>query len=184
MNHPQVLGPRICATCGRPFCENCVVEFMGRDACLWCRDMQLYRIQTRGQTNPKDVVLWARIFDGVMLLFSVGMSVFLVLYMGFISWMMGRQPSANQVEEMPREFLGGMLAISVLGILFSLAAYLPPLLKLGPGRPWLWTWQLMAIILSVVGSCLGITSIGFITIVPAIVMLVFWLKPEVRDYCS
>ena len=178
-NHAGVPTDRTCDACGRPFCESCLTELRGRTVCGWCRDLQLARFQTSHGVNPATVVLCARIFDGVMLLAGVGMSV---LFGGLFSIPLFSGSSTTSGSAAGE--LGVMLGIVGVAAVLSLVLFLPPLLMLGPGRPWLWVWQMVAAVLAMVGSCLLISSFGMIFIPAAIALLVFWVRPEVRAYCE
>jgi hypothetical protein len=60
--------------------------------------------------------------------------------------------------------------------------FLPPAVGLGRGRPVFWAWQLVALLGAVCG--LGFEGgSGLLAIAPALVVLVYWIKPEVRRYC-
>ena len=68
---------------------------------------------------------------------------------------------------MPTEFLGGLYI--ALGIIFMI----PPLVAFFlPKRPWAWVYHLVMI-------CLGMTGC---TIVASIPLIIFWIKPEVKQY--
>jgi hypothetical protein len=66
----------------------------------------------------------------------------------------------------------------------GLALFVPPAIGLGRGRPWAWTWQLVALILSIPGSCVSLSGCGLLSLVPAVLLLYFWLQPEVKGYCQ
>jgi hypothetical protein len=46
-NHPDVETAEACASCGRPFCAACLVDFMGRRTCGACRDQHLAQMHPR-----------------------------------------------------------------------------------------------------------------------------------------
>lgn len=184
-NHAGLPTSRTCADCGRPFCESCLTEMSGQPLCGWCRDQRLRRIQQRSTVNPATVVLMARIFNGVALLLGLGISV---LYGAMFAL-----PAFSPIPNGPAGTGGNSGAQSVSMVFVSIAAivavislliYLPPLFGLGPRRGWLWTWQMVILVISVIGGCLSLGSVGTLLLVPAVALLVFWVKPEVRDYCG
>ena len=189
-NHPTVPTGATCARCGRPFCESCLTELMGSRVCGWCRDLQLQRFQPAAAVNARTVVLWARIFDWVMLAGGIAMSVLLALYFGVIAWGItqpGPGGPAPGTVATPNSIPDSMLmfvAISAVIVLLGVVLYLPPAVGLGPGRPWLWTWQMAALVISVLGGCLTMGYLGIFALVPAIVLWIYWVKPEVRAYCE
>ena len=57
VNHPGVETDTPCANCGRPFCDACLVEFMGQRYCGPCRDLKLAGLQQPagpfGESGPR-----------------------------------------------------------------------------------------------------------------------------------
>ena len=49
-------------------------------------------------------------------------------------------------------------ALGAVGVVVGFVTFLPPLLLLAPGRPWMWTWQIVAIVVAIVGGCLVFSS--------------------------
>jgi hypothetical protein len=45
MNHPGVPATGACARCGQPYCDNCLVEFLGARYCGPCRNLRLAETQ-------------------------------------------------------------------------------------------------------------------------------------------
>jgi hypothetical protein len=179
-NHPHVATSQVCGSCGRPFCPGCLTEIGGKVTCGWCRDLHLARLQPRAAAvNPATVVLWARIFNGLSLLFATGiMGLFGTIFAAPL--LFGRQGASGSDAGVLSALAGGM-GIALLAAWFAL---LPPTLFLGPGRPWAWTWQLIAIIISGLLCLLMLGSLGIMLLPAAIALAVFWLRPEVRAYCE
>src|SRR4051812_9473012 len=50
--HPGVEATGTCADCGRPFCVNCLVDFMQLRLCGPCRDARLARVQGAPSAPP------------------------------------------------------------------------------------------------------------------------------------
>jgi hypothetical protein len=181
-NHQNLPTGRFCADCGRPFCESCLTEMGGQPLCGWCRDQRLQVIQQRPTAKPEAVLLAARIFNAVVLLA-------VLLIVGFYGLML-YFPMAASVANGPDGAAGSrtvsliFLSIGAGIVLLNALMYLPPLFGLGPGRAWSWTWQLVTLILTIVGGCLTFGGLGSLLALPAIVLLLFWVKPEVRDYCG
>ena len=48
LNHPAAETDLACARCGRPFCDACLVEFLGDRVCGPCRDLRLGEMQGPG----------------------------------------------------------------------------------------------------------------------------------------
>ncbi len=44
-NHPQVEARGTCASCGRPYCADCLVDLLGQGLCGPCRDVRLAGMQ-------------------------------------------------------------------------------------------------------------------------------------------
>jgi hypothetical protein len=132
-------------------------------------------------TDAAAVVLWARIFDAVAFLVGLGMTVLyaMAFVFPFFTGVSGR-PSSNAVSQPAFQITLTAAAVSILA---SALLYLPPAIGLGPGRGWLWTWQLVALVLSVISGCI-LGNIGLVLLAPAIILWTFWVKPEVRRYCE
>jgi hypothetical protein len=45
INHPWIETAQACANCGQPFCDSCLVEFLGQRYCGPCRDQRLAQMQ-------------------------------------------------------------------------------------------------------------------------------------------
>jgi hypothetical protein len=154
----------------------------GQLLCGWCRDQRLGRIQQRSTVNPATVVLLARIFNAAALLVTIGFAALMLGYMGFVTSVVSSSPRANPSSGEPSvEMMMGIFAVVTV---LSLLLYLPPAIGLGPRRGWLWAWQMVALCFAVLGGCVSISAIGLFLMVPAVVLFVFWIKPEVRDYCA
>jgi hypothetical protein len=154
---------------------------MGRRVCGWCRDLRLHHMQTPRTVDPARVVTWARIFDFCMALGGAAYSVLGGGYFTLLLWEDGGRPGRSAAPT--GAVWGVMLTVIALLALVSLAVYLPPAIALKPGRGYLWNWQLVVMILGIVTS-LGLGQCMFLTAIPAVVLLIYWLKPEVRAYCE
>ena len=185
-NHAGLPTARVCADCGRPFCESCLTELAGRALCGWCRDLRVDRLQPRGLNNPAAVILWARIYNGVSFLLNSAITLF---YGAFIAFPAFLSPSGTPGGSKASSPLTSQtefqvtVAVAAVITLFNALLYLPPALGLGPRRAWLWTWQLVVIVLSAIGGCM-LGGMGSPLLVGAVVLGVFWFKPEVRRYCE
>lgn len=179
-NHPGFPTDAACADCGRPFCESCLTEMSGQHLCGWCRDQRLSRIQ-RSAVNPATVLLLARVFNGVSLVLTLGFAALYLGYLGFVTSAISSSPGASGGTD---SSLGIMVAVFAVAAALSLILYLPPLIGLAPGRGWLWAWQMVTLCFSILGGCISISAIGLFLLVPAVVLLIYWIKPEVRDYCA
>jgi hypothetical protein len=178
-NHPTEPTSRTCAGCGRPFCEACLTELMHRPVCGWCRDRDVARAQSVRTVDPAAVVLWARVFDGVALLCTGGITG---LYGFMFSMPMLMSPRVPGAAAPPPGF--PVVGFGVAGLILALEAlvFLPPLLFLGNRSRWAWYWQMVALVLAVVSGLPFCTSYGLVTISGAIAIGVFWIRPEVREY--
>lgn len=48
-NHPHVAGQRFCAQCRHPYCDGCLVDFLGQPHCGYCRDTRVRSMEGSGQ---------------------------------------------------------------------------------------------------------------------------------------
>jgi hypothetical protein len=181
-NHPMVPTGSICAHCGRPFCENCLTEMMGRRLCGWCRDFHVSRLQTQASVDPRTVVIWARVFDWVMLVGGLGTGVLIAGFFSLPFWLgSSTEGTGSAADRIP--FIV-MLSVTISLALLWVLIFLPPAWKLGPGRGYLWVWQIIALVAGVLGTCVVGSYFSVFTVIPGIVLFVYWLKPEVRSYCE
>lgn len=182
-NHPGVATDGECVRCCRPFCPDCLLELRGERLCGWCRDADVARLSRRRPLRPENVVLMARLFDWAMILLGAGYALFNAAVMALIMAVPGPSGSTGQRQE-------SFMVIGVMVTLFGTAAlavlglYLPPALGLGPGRRWAWRYQLVA-----AGAGVLVGAVLFaVTCIPmflaAIGLLIYWLRPEVREYCG
>ncbi len=178
VNHPQNPCDAPCAGCGRPFCGGCLTEMSGQRVCGWCRDSRIRNLQSNRPTDAAAVVLWARIFDGFCALGGGGMCLMLGVVYLIPMFVIRASPSAASSVTFT-----GILSLVFLALgVVSLAIYTPPAVMLRPGRGWTWTWQFVALILSLIGGVLTITSFGIVLLGCGIPLMIFWLRPEVRAY--
>jgi hypothetical protein len=153
----------------------------GHSLCGWCRDQRLGRIQRRSTSNPASIVLFARIFNAAALAITIGYGALMLGYLAFISKVVSPATGAGGGGE---PTFGVMAAVVGAATVLALLLYLPPAIGLGPGRGWLWGWQIAALCFSILGGCATLSALGMLLVAPAIVLFVYWVKPEVRDYCS
>lgn len=182
-NHPDARTGSTCSACGRPFCDNCLTEIRGRRTCGWCRDTELYRMQPRGTVDAAQVVKWARIYDAGVAFLGAGCSLLCGGFYSYPFWLRSAASSAGSSVGTTEATI--MIVIFAVITLITLAAYLPPAIALVPGRGWMWIWQLIALILGILGgfgSFLMAGIAGAMVVVPSIILLVYWIKPEVRSY--
>jgi uncharacterized membrane protein len=144
--HPTVDTDRACATCGRPHCDACLVEFLGQWHCGYCRDQKLLAMQGPltddaplagtgtvdisrwlefgWQMVSRDVATWmvATLLMGVLGAFSCGIcapALACGLYMmAFRSMTYGRVEIGNVFDGF-RRFLWALL----LGLLIGISSY-------------------------------------------------------------
>ena len=76
MNHPHAQAAAQCGGCGRPFCESCLVEFLGKRFCGPCRDFHLAHVRSRPRSqqppNETPYLVVGLIFLILALLATVG----------------------------------------------------------------------------------------------------------------
>lgn len=53
VNHPGIESTAACPDCGRPFCDSCLVDFMGQRYCGTCRDRRLAQAQGLVYPEPR-----------------------------------------------------------------------------------------------------------------------------------
>ena len=111
-------------------------------------------------TKP-DVVFWFRVYAAVMGAMGV-LTGLLIMAMGVLA-MTANEPGADDVP------MWLFVMIGVMAIATSAIYWLP--FYFG-NRPWVWTYSLVVI-------CLGM---GSCTIVAALPLLIYWLKPETKAY--
>jgi hypothetical protein len=134
--------------------------------------------------DPATVVLWARIYNAVALVMGGAMTALYAVAFAFPFFTAlgpGGSGSAPGVKEPTVQVT---VAVAAGMMLLSALLYLPPAIGLGPRRGWLWTWQLVVLVLSVLGGCILFSSVGMLLLAPAVLLWIFWIKPEVRQYCE
>jgi hypothetical protein len=176
-NHPTVETDQACGRCGRPFCDRCLVELSGSHLCGGCKHLAVAELQRRGSVDPRTVIAWARLYDGtaaVLALLSIAYSVMITV---------GRvTPGSDFGWNEPVADL--LLAASFLPPVLSLALAVPPTIGLGSRQPWAYKWQLWMLIPSALFSCLSLSCLGVFTWPCALILMIYWTKPEVRAYCE
>jgi hypothetical protein len=163
-NHPETAVEEGCKRCGRPFCEQCLVELQQQRVCADCKTAVLGELQRGRPVDPARVVFWARIFDWVLAVPA--------LFLGIV-WLVSSSNPGNGSRELYPLF-------ALLGLVFPL----PPAIALGPGRRWAYYYQMATLI---VGTLLSGCSFALLSVglwIPAAILLVYWVRPEVRAYCE
>lgn len=107
------------------------------------------------------VITWFYVYCWILVVMY-----FLVMLMSLVFFFV----SPEELEMPAQEALVAGITFSVSGGIFVIAGLLPLVL---PYRPWLWVYDLVLI-------CLGMTSCCFWPI--CIPLLIFWFKPEVKQY--
>lgn len=49
--HPNVESAQFCPTCGKTYCDDCLVEFRGRKICGECKDAEVATLQRQGNSQ-------------------------------------------------------------------------------------------------------------------------------------
>jgi hypothetical protein len=105
VNHPEIRsGLFRCASCGRAFCQDCVVSLQGQRLCLTCKDERVRAMQSgvaEGRLGVTEILrlAWNVLTRQFWAVWVVGL-VFLAL-----------QFASGLVQMVP--FIGGLLAIAV-----------------------------------------------------------------------
>jgi hypothetical protein len=177
LGHPEVLTNRTCAGCGRPFCDNCLVELQGRHLCADCKTASLTTLQRRPDTvDPRKVIQGARVFDALLIAGAVaGLAVHLVL----LALPRGGRTSGLVMVQIMDSI---SLVQTVLLTIAALALALPPAIGMGPGRKWAYGWQTLAMCGGIGIPWFGIGCLGFPYWIGAAVLLYYWVRPEVWKY--
>jgi hypothetical protein len=116
---------------------------------------------TESAARPPKVILWFKIYSGFLCLLYLCTAAFSLVF--FLT-----DPTDTEMPAIAARITGALLLVLGLG-LFG-ACLLPLVLR---PRPWLWTYDLVII-------CIGMTSA---CILPAsIPLLIYWLKPEAKQY--
>jgi MFS family permease len=112
-------------------------------------------------SSPPKVVFWFKIYTGFLtFLYLLTAVLSLVFFFG----------NPKDLDMSPTEAHVFGVILLVMGLALMPACALPLFLR---PRPWLWTYNLVVI-------CLGLTS--GCTFPASIPLLIFWLKPETKDY--
>ncbi|MCS6859456.1 MAG: DUF4190 domain-containing protein [Abditibacteriales bacterium] len=51
VHHPKVESAQFCPTCGKAYCEDCLVTFRGRKICGGCKDAEVTALQRQGRAQ-------------------------------------------------------------------------------------------------------------------------------------
>ena len=119
------------------------------------------------RSSPPGVLLWFKVFCGLMLLLYV-----LVAGVGALLLAMPEQfadPEAGFASDQSEAVILGVVYLA-LGLVFAVLYALPFILPRGKGT---WVYNLVMI-------CLSMTS--FCCLPAAIPLLIFWIKQETRDW--
>jgi hypothetical protein len=166
-SHPGTPAVRTCSGCGRPFCDACLVEFLGGQSCGACRDARLAMMQAgsvaavAAPTGPPAVWPWFVAYCVVMAL------VYLVCLVGGIAlWHFA--PSIPDEEVVVLQVQG--VVLGVMGLVLMIPYAIAPFL---PKKPWVWTYDIVLICLAMTSAC---------CIPAAVPLLIFWVKPETKQF--
>src|SRR2546422_661592 len=69
--HRETETDQVCTRCRQPFCRSCLAEMFGGHYCQWCKAAAVRELQAVQPFNARPVVLAARIYDGVLGVWSV-----------------------------------------------------------------------------------------------------------------
>jgi len=123
---------------------------------------------TMESARPK-VVKWFKVYCWVLAVLYILVMLFSIPY--FIMFFNSEVMTSDSGDEMP-PIVGLIMALAfligglVLLILSLMGVFLTP-------KPWVWVFSLVVI-------CFGMTSACFLPF--CIPLLIFWLKPAVKDY--
>lgn len=113
------------------------------------------------QRGRPAVITWFRVYAATTL----------ALYIGFfVLWQFLTPSGPNEVHRELHPTLAGALTVAVLGFFVLGFAAIFAVGVFVPFKPWGWTVGLIAI-------CLGLSSC---TVVAAVPLLIFWLKPQTK----
>ncbi len=116
---------------------------------------------TTDSSSPPQVILWFHVYAALMAFMYLSVSVAVV---GLVAFSEELSKGADTFSI--AILLGAAVFTLGLGFVFML-----PMLV--PQRPWVWVYCLILI-------CIGMTSIC--TLPASIPLLIFWLKPNVKQY--
>jgi hypothetical protein len=168
-NHPNIPTNQICQWCRNSYCSQCLVDFRGSNLCAWCKQAAVVQMQRQANScDPRTVMLWARIYNIVMVLGCLAM-------LGLQFFAYGNTRFGFYSEPM---WLAWRYVPAGIGLLMAL----PPAIGLGQGRRWTYLWEMIILIPSMLLSCFWASCLGIVFWPCAIVLLVFWVRPEVKDF--
>ena len=163
-NHPSIPAAAVCATCGRPYCEQCLVEVLGQRQCGPCRDRQLAVMQgyAPDPAARPPVWRWYVAFCVLMALMYLAVGALGGVFLAFADQM------GPEMSPLEARIQGGIML--GLGLLFTIPYAIAPFL---PRARWTWVYHLVLI-----GFCMS--SCACIPI--GLPLLLFWTKPETRAW--
>jgi hypothetical protein len=178
-NHPDVTTDQTCAWCRNPFCDQCLVEFRGVRLCAWCKQASLVQMQSHhSRVDPRQVVMWARVYDAVVAVGSL-------LMLGVMTFQMAVTGADRSFFFTPgAAFLQGLWGLMLIVPAVLLVASAVPALAIGPGKSWAYMWQTILLVPSALLGCLCAGCWSILLWPAAIVLMVYWIKPEVKEYCE
>lgn len=152
--HPGVETAQACERCGQPFCDACLVAFLGARRCAWCKQQALDEVQRPRPADPRPTVTIALCYDAVV---------------GALAFVTG---GLTVLRTFSTEYAAWGIAIGAALVLAGLAN-LVGMVFVRLGRPGAWNYQLALLIV----GCLLLLPLPF-----AIPLLVFWTRRELRQY--
>jgi hypothetical protein len=163
--HPTVEATGPCAACGRPFCDGCLVDFLGRPLCGPCRDQRLAAVSGPGpgEGGTPPVWPWQVAYCATLAVVYLLMGILGVVMLAFASNIPNQDPLEGQIT--------GAIYVALGFFFFALFAAAPFL----PKQQWAWVYHIVLI-------CLGMTSICCLPI--TVPLLIYWLKPETKRFFS
>ena len=165
-NHPEVAAHEECAQCGQPLCDQCLVEIRGQALCGGCKISLVQDLQHQIGVNPARVVYWARVFDWVLAAPA--------LFWGAVFLIATAWPNPEN------DFLEFYAVAAVLGLVLPL----PPAVALAPNRRWAYYYQMATLTVGALSAGCSLSILGVLLWLPAGILLWYWLRPEVRSYCT
>ena len=178
-SHPEVETARVCSRCQRPFCDRCLVDLVNQPHCAGCKQVTLTAMhggqspaggRFGNQVDPERFVFWCRIYNWALAALSVPLLT-APLWYGWLLTTAGPGP--------PLPFPVWLIGTPYLVMgLIQLALHVTGAIGLSAGRVWSYYLQWG---IAVLGLICG-TNCLFLPIAAGVVMIVWLLKPEVKQY--
>lgn len=110
-NHPLAATSEVCADCGRPFCENCLADLMGRRLCAECKERSVRGVTRRLERHALAIPALVVPLAGYLTLCLVPVTSPIGFYLGY--------KVVREVEENPSLSgrSAGLMAMVISGAL-------------------------------------------------------------------